>query len=274
MSRNLSRSFFVRWKTVLQFLRPFPKHKQLLFIVGCQRSGTTLLSRVFEKDHNTKIYEETSKLSGKNPNSRLRLNPLTEIEVEIRKERASLLVLKPLVETQNILKLLKFFPSGKAVWIYRHFKDVAASNIVKFGPENGIKDLRLILENDTDNWRAENVSDSSRSLVQSHYQENMDPGDAAVLFWIVRNRLFRELQLDTNPSVFVCKYEHLAANPTNVMRSIYDFMGQHYPGDFITSETHTDSIRKGVDLELSPAIEQEASQLLARLDEAAYRGSV
>lgn len=248
-------------------LRSKPACKRYLFIVGCQRSGTTMLSRILEKDMNTKSYGEASKLSHLGPTRRLRLRPRNEVMHELDKDRASLIVMKPLVESQNTCELLHQFENSKAIWIYRHFKDVAASNVGRFGQSNAINDLRAIVEYEAGNWRSEKVSIDSAELVRKYYSPTMNAHDAAVLFWLIRNRMFFETNLDAHPGVMLCKYEELASSPALVMRRIYEFSGQEYPGDIIVSGTHTRSIMRGSKIVLTAGIERVASKLIERLDE-------
>jgi len=264
--RNMSRSIAIRWKMFRQLLRSKTQSKRYLFIVGCQRSGTTMLSRILDKDLNTVSYGEASKLSYMDSGRRLRLRPLADIKDELERDRAPLIVLKPLVESQNTATLLHEFENSKAVWIYRHYKDVAASNIGRFGQANGINDLLPMFENHPDNWRSEKLSEPSRALVEKYFSVTMNPQDAAVLFWIVRNRIYFEMDLDTHADVFLCRYEDLTRNPSQVMKQIYKFVGQEYPDDQIVSGTHTKSIRKGAGVALTSEIESIATELLESLD--------
>ena len=43
-------------KNIYQFFKNSEDSKQIAFILGCQRSGTTLMEEIFQKDFNTKIY--------------------------------------------------------------------------------------------------------------------------------------------------------------------------------------------------------------------------
>ena len=244
------------------------RQKTTVFIIGCQRSGTTLMLEIFERDLNTKVYGEFSKLSSSDAHHKIRLDPLDSVKKAIAKDRAPLVILKPLVETQNSLKLLDHFSGSKALWMYRHYKDVALSNLKQFGIENGINDLRPIVENNSRNWRCENVSESVRKTVLEHFSEGMNPYDAAALFWFVRNNLFFELGLDENPDVMMCKYEDLVMNPLETVNKVYEFIGHNFPGQRIVSEVHPLSLGKGKTVELSPEIDLLCKELLEKLDKA------
>ena len=139
--------------------------KQILFIIGCQRSGTTLMTEILEKDWDVKVYPEHSPLSNQDRLDGLRLNPLPEVKRALDADRYPLVVLKPLVETQNADGLLEFFPRSRAIWMYRHYRDVANSNLKRFGMDNGRKNLSHIARNDITNWRAERLPQEVRDLV-------------------------------------------------------------------------------------------------------------
>jgi hypothetical protein len=253
-------------KRLYQFFIPYSKQKNILFIVGCQRSGTTLLIRIFENDLNTNVYNEFSKLSGKYSTGKLRLNPLHIVEKDIKKDRAPFTILKPLVESQNTLELLNHFKNGKALWVYRNYKDVAASDLKQFGLKNGIRNLRPIVNNNKDNWRSEKVSVEERKIILRYFSEDMNPYDAAVLFWYLRNNLFFRLGLDKNPRILLCKYQYLVKFPGRVIRDIYQKSKQKFPREKIYKEIHTNSIKKGKKIPISPEIEKLAQGLQNRLD--------
>jgi hypothetical protein len=257
-------------KRLQQSLKPRPAKQSILFILGCQRSGTSIIERVFDKDLNTQCYDEFSVLSSNDVPKGIRLNPLDLVKKEFSKVRAPFIVLKPLVESQNALELLDYFDNSKAVWMFRNYRGVASSNIKYFGLRNGIDDIRPIAKNEPNNWRSEKVSGWVRETISKHFSENMNPYDAAVLFWFARNSLFFDLGLDANPRVMMCYYEDLVLDPEKYVRSIYQQAGQVYPEINITTEVHSNSRKKGKDLELSPEIEQLAQELLDKL-EVAYR---
>ncbi|RMH01020.1 MAG: hypothetical protein D6706_02585 [Chloroflexi bacterium] len=237
-----------------------------LLILGCQRSGTSLMYWIFERDLNTRIYRESSNLSSQDRPLRLRLDPLPEVRAKIERHNAPLVVLKPLVESQNAHQLLAALPDARALWMYRHYRAVAVSNLKAFGERNGINDLRPIVQNEPGNWRAEGVSAETRATIARFFAEDMPPLDAAALFWWARNRLFFELGLDMEPRVRLCRYEALGQQPAMVMREIYAFVNRPYPGDHIVRDVHPRAIQRGNTAVLSPEVEALCADLLVRLD--------
>jgi hypothetical protein len=238
---------------------------RVLFIVGCQRSGTTMMLRLFDADFNCRGFNDSSELSSADTKGRVRWNPLPDVAAVINRVPAPLVVAKALVETQNVRKLLDYFPSSKALFIYRRrYADVARSDMLKFGARNGIYNLRPIATRDPRNWRSEGASRSVQELVARLWSEEMNANDAAVLFWYARNQLFFDLDLANHPAVMLCQYEYLTQHPDAFMRRIYDFVGVDAPDVLKTAEVRPPGEEKV--LELSREVRLLCEQLQARLD--------
>ena len=261
-----------------KFINNFPVNRgdinnnKVLIILGCQRSGTSLIYWIFERDFNTKIYREKSLLNNRDHEG-LRLNPTYQILKEFSKYDKKLIVIKPLVESQNANLLLHRIPNSKIIWMYRNYNDVVLSNIKAFGINNGINDIKPIVNNNRKNWRCQRVSKETQSIINKYFSTTMNPFDAAALFWFVRNRFFFEQRLDQNKNVMLCRYEDLVYQPEPVVKNIYDFIGYHYPGKRITNGIHTKSVGKGCKVNLSPKISQLCDEILRKLEDN-YRHTV
>lgn len=260
-------------KRIYQSIRANKEQQSILFIVGCQRSGTTMMLHVFEGDLNTQCFAERSKLTSNDTARGIRLNSLDSIKKDLSKIKAPLIVIKPLVESQNTPKLLDYFSNSHAVWMYRNYKDVALSNIKQFGMDSCLSNLRPIINNDKNNWRAERVPEHVREIISRHFSEDMSPYDAAALFWFVRNSLYFDLNLDEDPRVILLKYEDFVVEPEKHMRAIYRQVGQEYPATSIASIVHSNSIKKGKDIEFSPDVEAIVRELQDKL-EAVYQAKL
>jgi hypothetical protein len=240
--------------------------KALVFIQGCQRSGTSMMYWIFERDLRVKVYREKSELSSQDSLECIRLNPLPAVQKTLARDRMPLIVMKPLAESQRATELLDYFPGSKIIWLYRHYQDVAASNLKAFGRDQGIKDLRPIVLQEPHNWRSESVSEETRQTIGRFYDEGMNPCDAAALFWYARNQLFFEQGLNHHPRVIICRYETLVRRPAGVMNRLYAFIGITYPGDQIIRDVHPHAIGKGRRSSLSAAVENLCEEMLGRLD--------
>jgi hypothetical protein len=239
--------------------------RRTLIILGCQRSGTTLMLDLFDEDPRTMTFPEFSTLSGVGEEGGIRLRPVRDVKAEIERMRAPITVLKPLVESQHADRLLDGLPNARVLWMFRGFESVAASNLNYFGPENGVRDLRLLLTNDPPNWRGELVPYSARAVLQEHYAPDMNPYDAAALFWWARNHLFFDLRLDERADVFVCGYEALVAKPRSVMDSIYDFCDLDPPARDTTKRIHSRARSRGASIAFSSDVRAVCEELQARL---------
>src|SRR5215212_1435163 len=89
-----------------------------LFVVGCQRSGTTILVDTLDKDSRVKTFGEFSGVNrsaaGRRPWSvrsqsrySIRLKPLDEVAAKLERCPHPLVVLKPLVESQKTPSILR-----------------------------------------------------------------------------------------------------------------------------------------------------------------------
>ena len=119
-----------------------------LLIFGCQRSGTSLLTKVFERDGRTRVFNEFSALASPDDPEGLRLDDVDVDVVRLRLSRCRepLIVAKPLVESQRLDTLLRQLDNASALWIFRDYRDVVSSNITRWGISNGTADIRPIFE--------------------------------------------------------------------------------------------------------------------------------
>ena len=269
--RNISFGLFRVYKGLAQradwLTHGAPAAQTVVFIMGIQRAGTSLMYWVFERDLDVKIYRESSELTTGDTLEHVRLNPLSSVRARLARDRASLIVLKPLVESQRVHELMGTFPGSRVLWQYRHYQDVASSNLKAFGMDNGVKDLRPFVADDADNWRSQNSTAETRDTIRRFFREDMNPYDAAALFWWARCRLYFDLNLAGDPRVLLCRYEDLATDPAATMRHIYAFLGRPYPGDHIVRDVHPQSVGKGRVSRLSPAVDALCAELLDRLDQ-------
>lgn len=250
-----------------------------LFVVGCQRSGTTILVDTLDKDWRVKTFGEFSGVNrpaaGRRPWSvrsqsrySIRLKPLDEVAAKIERCPHPLVVLKPLVESQKAPSILRRIDRAVCVWVFRHYRDVARSNVKLFTPEVSRYNLDPIVREQSDSWRAELVPQDVRELIVRHYSPDMNPFDGAALFWFARNRLFFDLDLMHEERVMPLKYEDLVADPELSLRRLYQHAGIAFPGRRIAEGIHPSSIGLGRGIELSPEIEQACDLLWSELIEA------
>lgn len=260
-----------RWlrlrKRAFQFVRYRPgAAKPVVLVVGCQRSGTSLMHHLLRLDWHTVTYDEESPLSAGDRVEGLRWAPLPDVARRFAADRGALVAAKPLVESQNLDRLLAAFPGARALWMYRDFGAVARSNTRYFPPGTSHRDLVPILAGDESNWRAERLGAGARDLVRRLYRPDLTADDAAALFWYARNSLLFDQGLDNDPRVRTCRYEDLLLDPAGVMRAVYGFIDRPWPGERIIADVEPAPARAAAPSGLDPAVAEACAGMLARLD--------
>jgi hypothetical protein len=251
-----------------------------LFILGCQRSGTTMLGDTLAKDRRVKAVREFSAVTLPAPGRRpwsisstsrfgIRMKPLDEVAATIERLRYPLTVLKPLVESQRAPEILGAIDGSVAVWVFRDYRDVARSNVELFTPEVTRVNLEPMIRPEPGNWRSELVPADVRELIARHYSPDMSPFDGGALFWYARNRLFGHLDLAADARVMALRYEDLVAAPERSMRAVYAHAGVPFPGARIVEDIHPRSVGLGRELDLSPEIQEACERVWAELSAAA-----
>lgn len=253
-------------KRARQFVKYRPGcDKTVLFIVGCQRSGTSMLHHLFRLDPDTVTYDEVSPLSDARDPRKLRWIEPSRAAKIIRRQRAPLVVTKPLVEAQVLDRWREALPETRTIWMFRGYRDVVRSNLAFFGPDNGWNDLQPILEGDDRDWRFQNLAPEVIETIRDLVRNPLRPSDAAALFWYARNSLLFTTGMHEDPHLAVCRYEDLVRVPAEVLRAIYQFLGRPFPGSGILKDIRGNYIGRGESLEFTPAVEVICDRMQARL---------
>lgn len=252
-------------KSFVQYIKYQKGYKKSLMILGCQRSGTTLISHLFNQLDYCRVFGEFSILSNKGVD-KIRLNALEEVVGIFENSHAPLIVFKPLVESQNAKQLLNTIPKSNVLWVYRNYKDVAASDVKKFSKTAGRGNILPIINNDHSNWRGEHVSEEARSVIKSMYSDKLSPQDCACLFWYARNVLFYEQALESNERVYIWPYEDFIGSPQTMFSQLMASLDLPKPKNEIFQDIYNDSVNSSSDLEISKDINDLCANLLERLN--------
>jgi len=110
---------------------PFRRSRKSIpiFVMGKQRSGTTMLMHTFHRHPGMLVFDEhRSNEAFVNYQIRSidRIRNLTE------KARFAAVCFKPICDCHRIKELYSNFPSGRFIWIYRDYADAANSSLRKF----------------------------------------------------------------------------------------------------------------------------------------------
>jgi len=247
-------------KPIIQGVKYPRGYRHCVMIMGCQRSGTTLISNIFNKLPYARVYGEFSKLSN-HDTDRLRLNSVDSILEEIKNIYAPLIVMKPLVESQNALSLLNAIPSSNVLWIYRHYLDVAKSDALKFSATAGHGNLQAIITNDEKNWRCQGLDKETRYKIKTIYSEKLSGLECSSLFWYARNSLYFQQNLRKHKNVSLWSYEHFLTDVAGHFNRLLVPQGFNLPSLDLAKDTY---LNVANDSAISP-IHQDVEILCANL---------
>jgi len=235
--------------------------KCILLIMGCQRSGTTMIGNVLAKDLRSAVLQEHSCITR---DKSLRLKPYNEVNLIIQSLRAPLVVAKPLVECQWTPELLDHIAGSRALWMFRNYRDVVRSNVKRFNSQ--LEGLRMAISGSPPSWRNERLSPETRRILRQHFIEDMRREDAAALGWYARNVLFFESGLDRRDDVLLCKYEHLVSRPDATIDGIYRFMELAPPRRRVSGDIDSRSVGLGDDVQIKEPVRKLCDELWDRLN--------
>lgn len=234
---------------------------RLAFVVGSQRSGTTMLLEVLDRSRETVVYHEYHAQAM----DAFHLRPLKVIESLAARSAAKLMVLKPLTETQRVPELLGRFPDSRAIWLFRSYQDVANSAIAMF-PGKSWEFVEAVRAGDLASigLRREEVSSVLQDLVKQLASPDAREQEAASLFWYARNQLYFDMDLEGDPRVLLVAYESLVTQPERYFPIIY----RHLDLEF--DQRHVANVRFGSLVRdpfgpINSAIQQACDEMLHRL---------
>lgn len=262
--QKIKRDFNRSRKHLLQNFQTPIKDKQVLFIVGAQRSGTNMLLKLFDQIAWTRTYNEDNYLAF---SKQLRLKDREQI-LPLLKGNAHCFVFKPILDLQLLPQLLADFPNAKAIWIFRHFHDV--SNSAKRNWQTAQRHIIKHIatqENDFVRWYCENLQLSDRELIRSFYSEKLTEEEAGVLKWYLRNQFYFSLGINQRKDVLLLEYEELVKDPTKELKKIETFIDASIP-DTAANHIFTSSIRKHQFPTISQSIQNLAQGLHENLQSA------
>jgi hypothetical protein len=196
-----------------------------LFVVGCQRSGTTMLIDTLMKAPQLWSHPEKSNIAYDN----YRLRTPSVVDLVIRSTPADTVVFKPLCDSHLADKILDAHADSRAIWMVRSWPDVASSAVKKWGSHQADV-VRAIADGRADEvgWRGERIPAQLIAQLREVVTPEMSDIAGAALFWYVRNSFYFMLGLDQDPRVRLVRYEHLVTRPGEVFPALFAHIGASY----------------------------------------------
>jgi hypothetical protein len=199
-----------------------------VYIVGAQRSGTTMLLDALGRLPGVETYGESDPRAFES----FRIRGPEIISGILRASRSRAVVFKPLCDSHRTASLLEqlgpTISPPRAVWVYRSPDDRIRSSVARFGDSN-LQVLRRIAEaGDLTSWQAGGLSNDRIALLRSFDYDHLSAESAAGLFWYVRNSLYFDDGLDRRQDVTLCSYDAFVASPDPSMQALCRFLGLKY----------------------------------------------
>jgi hypothetical protein len=211
-------------------MRARPDERRVVLIFGCQRSGTTMLQQTFlGRSWRVFILEEHDRrLVGPLPGETT-WQEYSIVLKRIRRLPFEVVAAKPLVESASATALMDAAGAVKAIWMLRHYPEVAQSNVSRFGMGNPYRDLEPIRSRDARDWRYRGATEETWKTVTALLNRSLTPFDAAALFWWTRNQLYFDQRLWEDDRIRILRYERACNQPDEVIRSLSDHIGLTLP---------------------------------------------
>jgi hypothetical protein len=235
--------------------------RRLVLIFGCQRSGTTMLQQTFlDRSWRVLILEEHDRrLVGTEPGETT-WQEYSTVLARIRRLPFEVVAAKPLVESASATALMDAAGPVKAIWMLRHYPEVARSNVNRFGADNPYRDLQPIRSRDARDWRYKGMAEETWETVAALANRRLTPFDAGALFWWTRNQLYFDQRLWADDRIRLLRYERACNRPGDVVRSLSGHIGLSLPLNSITPRVRAQPApaKSG---ELDPDIERLCQKL-------------
>lgn len=247
-------------KKLLGFARS-TQLKAPVFIVGLQRSGTTMLMDIFHLHPETDVYDEArdSKVF-----LDFRIRGLDTLRRVIDDSHYGFPCFKIIADSHILPSIIDGLADATVLWMYREPGPNAASRLVKFPA--GTAAIRAVCESrQGGGWFAEGVSAAVAHKLRSLDRAHFTDFDYACLVWWARNQLYFELNLASDARVRLLRYETLVSQPESTMRALYDWTGLQWSSPSMRF-VHARSMRRPDLPKLDPEVESMCASLLQRLD--------
>ena len=261
--KNLRTKNRARCKYLYQRLSKLGPPNKYIFIFGCQRSGTTLLERMFRHDYSSAVFGEYSDLTI--DIDRTVWKPLPEVQHQFNICRASYVVARPLYESNRAREILEFFPRSVAVWLYRDYRAVVDSMKRKWD-DKFFEISRRVESNRDGEWSLQPMVDSIKEEASHLVENRVAIDDLYALYWLKRNEIFFKQKLECKEHVLCLSYSSLVTYPDKCVNLILQKAGLGLWHGFRT-DAHTRSLYRKCQVNISRTIQSKCDKMLIRLDQ-------
>ncbi|HEB86958.1 MAG TPA: sulfotransferase [Gammaproteobacteria bacterium] len=246
--------------------------KTPVFVVGTQRSGTTLLIDILGKSPLCQTFHEVDDRAMQDV--RLRDEPV--IKQLIQDDGHPLLIFKPINDSQYSEAFINTYDNSRIVWLYRDYNDVVNSALVKWA-EWQKKIVLWVREHygdqdtptdEPEKWLAiyrERITPETVEALRRCADDELTNAEGAALLWYMRNQLYFDQQLEDSDKVLLVRYEDMVRDPMVYIKRVFDFIGCPFKNNY-AADVRTSSIAKKDQPELRPSVRDLCNGLQQKLD--------
>ena len=236
LANFIRRNDLVVRKAAWRLTHDYSPSAKAVFVLGAQRSGTTLLLECLDRSMRFQVFGEGSEVM-----RNFRIREDLYIRDRVQTSRHEFVVFKPLTDSHRARDFLNLLPGARAIWAFRRVEDRVNSSVARFGDHN-LQVLRGLARGEgLERWQAQGLSESDFEFIRSFDYTSMSPHTASALFWYLRNSLYFSMNLQDEQNVLPLAYEDLAGDPRRTMQSVCAFLDARFEADMV-STVHGHSI--------------------------------
>jgi hypothetical protein len=218
--------------------------KVVIWIFGCQRSGTTFLENIFRQDLDSVVFGEFSQLTI-SPDKTV-LSDLETVHEIVESQNAKYAVIRPLFESDRAADLLNLFPNSVGVWLFRDCPHVVNSMIRKWGG-NFFERSREVESDQRGMWRLEETN-QSLSVAAQIAVPNDPLAEMYARFWLARNLIPFHTSLHQDRRMVFMSYHQLVSSPHGNMEKLLKKAGMPGVWQDFNPDADTSGLERSVDL--------------------------
>lgn len=234
------------------------------FVVGCNRSGTTMVTLQLGKSWQIRAFNENDPEAF----AGYHLRDFQTILGILDQTGSPNALFKPVLDTYSAREFLDTFENARVIFVYRHYYDVINSLLKKAqqrGHVTKTEELQRWLKSDFDEFKLATLPRKSKDRLRSLWSDELNEESSAALFWLFQNHLFFDLGLANHPRAQLVQYERIVADPPVEFRRICQFIGIKYEGQMARG-VHADSVAKKPLQQVTPRVRDNCLELLAQLN--------
>jgi hypothetical protein len=232
--------------------------KAVIWIFGCQRSGTTFLENIFRHDLSSSVFGEFSELTIAGRRTVLREGG--DIVQIVSNQNARYVVIRPLFESDRALELMNMFDHSVGVWMYREGPSVVDSMIRKW--QGDFFSISKKVESDSKGqWRLEPSIDEIRTKA-----EPATIAEQYARYWVLRNSIPEEKGLVSDTRMTFLSYRKLASDPAASVAHIMKTAGLSGVWSDFRADARTDRIDHEPQLDIGEGTRERMRMIYQSLD--------